>query len=104
MILSYHTEEKMMNSRKIIKYLQYIIERATEVDENGVEYYKDIELSACDIEELSAIRNELIKEQQTDKTQKLWEIYKELSLGNSSYTAQVSKELAKNIVEGFFEP
>jgi len=66
----------MTNIEALIKFVDRLIDNATETDDDGVEYFKDLNIPACEITDLHERVIKAKDELRSKKEDKVWSIYK----------------------------
>ena len=66
----------MTNIEALIKFVERLIDNATETDDDGVEYFKDLNIPACEFNDLHERVIRAKKELQSKREDRVWNIYK----------------------------
>lgn len=78
----------MTNIEALIKFIDRLIDNATETDTDGIEYFKDLNIPAC---ELNDLHEKVIKakaELKSNQEERVWQLFKHyLSTGCDYNTA-----------------
>lgn len=68
----------MSHIKVLLQLLDNILSRATEVDEDGVEYLEDFTVPACELQDLSRVRKKVETELASKREERLWEVFHSL--------------------------
>jgi hypothetical protein len=72
-------KQKIMNHIKVLlQLLNNILSRATEVDEDGVEYFEDFTIPSCELHDLSKVKEKAEDELASKREERLWEVFRSL--------------------------
>lgn len=72
----------MKYTELLIKHIKAKLEKATDVDEGGVEFWKDLSIPACDMQDLSNLVNGAEKELKDKKWEDMLGLLKARVAGN----------------------
>ena len=89
----------MTNIEALIKFVDRLIDNATETDDDGVEYFKDLNIPACEITDLHEKVIKAKDELRSKKEDRVWDIYK-LCM-EAVYDSEKSLDKATKIVNYF---
>lgn len=69
----------MKNIGVLIKHLDALIEKATNVDEDGLEYFdSDLIIPACDLNDLYNLVSKAKKELSDKRESRIWELFRDM--------------------------
>lgn len=92
----------------LIKHLECLIEKAIQLDDDGIEYFEDLTIPACELNDLEEMVKTAKEEINSEKEHRMWELL--LSKGNLPWIdvkniedIQKAKKQAKNIVDAWYE-
>lgn len=66
----------MTNIEALIKFVDRLIDNATETDTDGIEYFKDLNIPACELNDLHERVIKAKEELRSKKEDRVWSIYK----------------------------
>ena len=66
----------MTNIEALIKFVERLIDNATETDTDGVEYFKDLNIPACEFNDLHERMIKAKDELWSKREDRVWDIYK----------------------------
>lgn len=78
----------MTNIEALIKFVERLIDNATETDDDGVEYFKDLNIPACEITDLHERVIKAKAELKSNQEERVWQMFKNyLSTGHDNDAA-----------------
>lgn len=89
----------MTNIEALIKFVERLIDNATETDDDGVEYFKDLNIPACELNDLHERVIKAKSELQSKREDRVWDIYKLCMKAN--FDSKVSLDKATKTVNYF---
>lgn len=79
-----------MNSiESLVKFIKHLIDKATELDPDGIEYFKDLTIPACEITDLYDRVKKAEEELQSKDEERLWQLF--LSVADHNITSPIVK-------------
>ena len=66
----------MTNIEALIKFVERLIDNATEIDDDGVEYFKDLNIPACELNDLHERVIKAKAELKSNQEERVWQIFK----------------------------